>query len=151
MIKTIKNLLILILIIGYFQSHAQDQFLQLDGKLKKGKFIEIKNDILFYEVEKRGKKKIKYISILDIYSFTNASGTEKIFYAKDTTVGLYLSVEEMKRYIDGARLAQEKFKSPLTSKIGIMAGLGGGYVGVYGLTIPAAYVVASGIMFLILK
>ena len=122
--------------------HAQDKFLLLDGKTRTGNYKEIKDNIIFYDITKHDKTKTKYFSTLDVFSIIRSNGDEMLLYKRDTTKGFYLSVEEMRRYIGGASLAQDHYKSPYAAPFGIVAGSAGIYTAVYGFNISPAYALA---------
>ena len=119
--KYLISLLSIFLIINV--SPAQNTVWLLNGKK-----ITISNyNINKYEdthnlVYQNAKGKERQIDVDDIFSVTDKSGVENVYYKKDTLLGNYFTIPQMKDYVKGEFDAHKNYKAPLFTVLGFVAG-----------------------------
>ena len=85
-------------------------------------FVDTAEGFLFYRLP--GTLKMKEIELDKVYSVRNFSGEDKVIYTPDTLENNWLSVAEMKDYMQGQYDAMKAYK-----KRPVLTGLGGFIVG----------------------
>ena len=119
------NKLLLLLVFVSIFSYSQDTLKLLNGKHKLAVFEKIESDFVYYKKIKKdgaiGKRKKKN---LDYIFSVNKLDTCIYVYQKDSLMGNYWSIEEMKDYIEGRRQARKYFKPYKTLLIGAGVGTG---------------------------
>jgi hypothetical protein len=131
------------------KSQAQDTVCLISGKIIQGKVQDkdLKNeDYFFVDIKKKNKIKKKLIETEDVFSVSYLNGKNEILYRTDSTKGLILDQPQMFNYMIGEQVAFNKHRtSSLIIAGGAASGIAGGFLGLYGLLLPAAY--ATGISF----
>lgn len=147
--KTVLSIIAIFLFAGLFAQEKEATAWLINGKkltISNYKFIENGN-YLAYE-KKPGK--IKEIERIDLFSITDASGKEEVFFHPDTLDDKYFTVENMRSFVKGGYDGTQETKAPLSFITGLILGFAGGsgYVinsnPFYGLIIPAAGVTIIG-------
>jgi hypothetical protein len=120
-IKHLLSLLSLLFIINV--SLAQNTVWLLNGKkiiindYNINKYEDTHNLVYF---NTRGKE--KQIGVDDIFSVTDNTGEERIFYKKDSLIGSFFTTTQMKDYVRGEFEAHKNYKAPLSTALGFIAG-----------------------------
>ena len=73
-------------------------------------------------VYQNAKGKEKQIDIDEIFSVTDKTGNENIFYKKDSLTGNFFTTEQMQDYVKGEFEARQKYRAPLFTVLGFVAG-----------------------------
>lgn len=116
-------------------SYSQDTLLLLNGKKYAIKVKKVtKDSITFEPIGKEGKE--KQIEKTDVFSLISSNGNEVVMYRQDTNAGNNFSEEQMRNYIYGEQDARKNFHAPLMTVVGVITGIGGSAIGLYGLFIP---------------
>ncbi|MBE9468125.1 MAG: hypothetical protein IMY72_07375 [Bacteroidetes bacterium] len=120
-IKHLLSLLSLLFIINV--SLAQNTVWMLNGK----KTIINDYNINKYEdthnlIYQNSRGKDKQIGVDEIFSVTDNTGEEKIFYKKDSLIGRFFTTKQMKDYVRGEFEAHKNYKAPLSTALGFIAG-----------------------------
>lgn len=141
----IRKLFFLILFAIPFVVDAQDKILMMSGHVIEGKITDKNLDYLTVDIDNKGKARTFEEEIYRIFSYTQ-DGEEFMVYKRDTTVGNYLSVDEMGNFIKGAQDAMENYNGKWALYAGGGVGLVGGYLlgdSFVALAIPLVYSVLT--------
>ena len=106
-----KNTVIFLLLIA-LGANAQDKLLLLNGRVDRGKILKDNESTFDFKIYKKGgKEKIIPYDKYRVFSVTDIKGEESILYKKDSTMGNFLSENQMRMYIYGQRDAHTNFGS----------------------------------------
>lgn len=147
-----KNLFIIILIcMGcVFKICGQDTINMLNGKqiIAKTIYNEENKTFLRYDIDKGKSVKLKMVDMLDVYSLSFHNKPFRMVYAQDSSLGFYLSVDEMGMFIKGERMALNHYKAPWVAVGGFALGFAPtmAWVNFYGLAIPPVYGLGVGLI-----
>lgn len=104
---------------------AQDEIVLLNGKVLEGKITKQDDAYLTMQyANKRDKMKTYDIEKYRMFSFTEAGKGEKVIYYQDSLLGNFLSVEEMRYFIQGQQDADRAYNSKGAFVAGFVLGLG---------------------------
>lgn len=118
---------------------SQDIIQLMNGRTVEGKVISIKEPVLTYETKKKNRTRTAELETDRVFSILYGDGHSLVVYVQDTISGGYLSVEDMRYFILGEQDAFRGYKAPVTTIIGFVAGVAGGWYLPYSLGIPLAY------------
>lgn len=121
-----KKLTILLLVFFSFSAYSQDEILMLSGHILNGKIIDHNKQTITYEYTKGNNTRILDVETYRVFSFTQ-NGKENIVYKKDTAMGNFLPVDEMRYFIWGAQDAMEHYNGRWAFISGTAIGAVGGY------------------------
>ena len=120
--------------------YAQDKLVRLSGDtLKKITIDSITKDLLFY---KNAKGKLKKVDIVDVF-YISKKGKDSITYKKDSLLGYDLTIDQMSRFIKGESDASKRYTNKFGYIGGGIIGAIGGFVGFYGVPLPALYALGT--------
>jgi len=122
-----KNIFLLLIIFSAFSLSAQDNILMLSGHILEGKIVDHNRHHVKYEMTKGKSTRTLEIESYRVFSFTK-DGSETVMYKRDSTIGNYLSEQEMRYFIWGAQDAMEHFSGRWAFFSGIGVGAIGGYL-----------------------
>ncbi len=121
---------------------AQDSLIMFNGKHYKGNVVGFNNNTTVFKLEYQKKNKIKFkvLPKEDVFAIYYKDSVSQILYTPLITDEQPLSLEEMKSFVAGENLAQYKYHAPWAAAVGAVTGAGMFNLGMWGVTIPAAYV-----------
>ena len=126
---------------------ASEKILLMTGKFIDGKVLSEDSAYVHYSFEKKsGKVKESKLDLERIFSITDSSGEEKVYYAVDTFMGNYFSVEEMRSYIEGEVDASNYNSGNWTYAVGVPLTAGAGYLlssTILAFPLPFIYTIVS--------
>lgn len=123
MIK-ISTVLVLALFFSSWMFAQQDSIVMLNGKVYRGTFNSVENDLLFYTgKEKKQDDLLLEISTDRIFSYI-VNGTETVLYVQDELKGDYLTVDEVRFTTLGSYDARKTFKPRFVFWSSMAIGLG---------------------------
>jgi len=109
----------------------QDSIVLLNGKVYRGTFNSVENDLLFYTgKEKKKDGLLVEISTERIFSYS-VNGTETVLYVHDELKGDYLTVDEVRFTTLGSYDARKTFKPRFVFWSSMALGLGVSIVDTY--------------------
>jgi len=117
-----------VIVFGFFFSLAifaqQDSIVMLNGKVYRGTFNSVENDLLFYTgKEKKQDDLLLEISTDRIFSYV-VNGTETVLYVQNELKGDYLTVDEVRFTTLGSYDARQTFKPRFVFWSSMAIGLG---------------------------
>ena len=133
-----------------FSAYSQDQILMLSGHVIEGNVTDHNRQRITYDIEKKSGVKNLEVETYRVFSFTK-NGKETVLYQRDSTIGNYLSVDEMRHFIYGAQDAMDNYKGRWAFFSGLGVGGVGGYFlgGVQGsfavVAVPLVYPIVTSI------
>lgn len=110
---SVKYLISLLALVFVFQFNlAQDKLLLTNGHEERGQLIADSNGIYQLKIYRNGgKTKIIPFDEYRVFSRTDINGNETVIYKQDTSIGNFLTQNEMRMYIYGQRDANQNMKS----------------------------------------
>lgn len=134
-------LIVFIVFILAGSGYSQDSLVMYNGKYLLGKVTDLKDStFVVCEYQKRNKSFSKLISKEAIFSVNYKDSASQLYYYQGMDPDSPTSVEDMSSFIAGEQLARYKYHPRWTIPVGVVAGMGGTALGIYGLLVPAAYV-----------
>ena len=118
-------LLISALIFSQF-SQAQEMIFLLNGGILEGKVKGVEDGLLYFEIEKGKKKKLKSTDVGRVFSVVKSDGSEEIYYEKDLDSGFFFEKEQMKHFVFGAQDAVKYYKGNMHTWVAGISGAVGG-------------------------
>lgn len=105
--------LIFVLVFAASVANAQDKIVLLNGQTVEGKITKYEDHAIDYTWEKGKKKKQKTATIEEyrVFSIQKAGEEAQIIYKQDTTIGNYLTENEMRHFIYGQKDASDNYKA----------------------------------------
>ncbi|MEI6122759.1 MAG: hypothetical protein WCQ95_03955 [Bacteroidota bacterium] len=140
---------ILTLFVLFFLSSSfvfpQDSVIFYNGRNLKGRIIDFNNNetVFRFELKKKKHIKTKVLAKEDIFALYYKDSVEKVLYAPIATDENPLTILEMKSLIGGENLARYRYHPRWATVCGAVTGVGGIYLGFWGIAIPAAYVAVA--------
>jgi len=122
--KKIFNL-ILALFLSIFFANAQSTMFLVTGK--KIEIKDFKADSSEYISYKNLKGKVKAINKQDVFSITENSGKETVFYVPNSADSTAFTINQMRDFVTGSYDARTNYKTPWLTSVGLV--VGGGSVG----------------------
>lgn len=138
-----KNRVILFLILVFIVQigNSQDTLRLLNGKTKIVFYDKYDSDQVYYfKAKQKGDSliptKSKKVFLENVFQVALKNGETVQIYKQDTLLDQFLSIEEMKLYLAGIRLANKKYSTKKTAGIGVVVGLASGGLGLFYGIIP---------------
>jgi hypothetical protein len=129
--------LLFIAVYGY----SQDSLVMYNGKYLLGKVTDLKDStIVVCEYQKRNKSFSKLISKEAVFSVHYKDSASQYFYFEGMDSDSPASLADMTAFVEGEQIARYKYHPRWAIPVGVLAGIGGTGLGIYGLLVPAAYV-----------
>jgi hypothetical protein len=111
-----------------------------NGKIYKGYLVNVNNDAVLFWKYRRNSSKLKQVPLEKVFSIGNAVGSQRLIYIQDTTnEERFLSVDEMRYYIMGAKDARKYYHSPMSTIGGLFVGAASSLIGFWATPIPFLY------------
>lgn len=109
---------------NFLALQAQDTVLFMNGEnmIINDYSIDNSTQLLNY---KNDKGKTRELDLEGIFAIQKKDGTESVIYYQDTLIENFLSIEEMRKVVDGQRIALNEFNSPGSIVVGALAGVTG--------------------------
>ncbi len=136
-----RLLLILILFAGHGLS-AQDRILLMNGQEIQGRVLGQSTLEIRFLLDVKGKRKEEVEPTESVFSVTDSTGKETVWYFHDPSFGNDLTVDQMRWYINGEQDARAGYRPTLPKLGGFLLGAGlviGLDLEVNSLLIPPAY------------
>jgi len=136
------RLLSLLLFTFLFQiGNSQDTLRLSNGKTKIVLYQKYDSDQVYYSKIKQKDStliptKQKKVFVENVFQVALQNGEIIQIYKKDTLLDQYLTIDEMKLYLAGIRLANKKYGTKKTAGVGIAIGLASGSLGLFYGVIP---------------
>jgi len=137
-------LILLVMILLSVVGYGQGTILFLNGKEKRYKTAEVRDEYVVYQPENKEGSWKRRADRYNVFALVRDNGTELVLYSPDTVYGQDPSVEEMRDFIRGEQMADAEFKKPLNLIGGLGAGLAGSVAGFYGIPVPVMYAAIAG-------
>jgi len=109
-------------------TYSQDLIYLLNGGILEGKVKGTEGDLIYYEVKKGSKTKLRSADLSRVYSVISDDGSEKVFYKKDVESGFFFDKQQMKHFVFGAQDAVKYYKGNLHTLTAGIAGVVGGVI-----------------------
>lgn len=109
-------------------SFAQDMIFLLNGGILEGKVKGVEEGLLYFEITKGSKTKLKSTDVGRVFSVVKEDGSETIYYEKDLESGFFFEKEQMKHFVFGAQDAVKYYKGNMHAVTAGAAGVVGGFV-----------------------
>lgn len=143
MIKQFSGLLAMLLL-SCSGLYSQDSIVLFNGKTLTGNVTNDKNlTFVSCEFQKGKKLKSKLIAKEDIFGIYYKDSIVDTLYAPIAAEEITFTFDEMQRFISGEQLARAKYHPRWATICGAATGLGGIYLGFYGMLIPTAFVAVA--------
>lgn len=126
------------------KSMAQGTMLFLNGKEKRFSSAEVKGEYIHYTPEGDDPDWKRLADRYNVFALQYDDGREEIIYVPDTTDGGDPTVEEVRDYIKGEKLAIAEYRKPMNFVGGVLTGAAGSLVNIYGLPVPLVYATVVG-------
>ncbi len=135
--KTIKQMLLSVLLFAATMAFGQGQINLMNGKIIKMDSVvgKVDNEVIYLPV---GEKKAKTIAFHKIYSINHSNGSEEVFYIYDSLNNGDMTVPHMKSYILGRQNARENYHAPSSSLGGVIIGGASAVFGIVYGPVPLA-------------
>jgi hypothetical protein len=136
--------LVILVIMQVTNLCAQDSIVLYNGKSILGKVRNDKNQtFISYTFLKGNKQKTKFLYKEHIFAIYYRDSISDVLYVPDVSDEVPFSVDEMQRYVSGSNLARYNYHPRWATICGTASGLGGIYLGFFGMLIPTAYVAVT--------
>ena len=109
-------------------TYSQDLIYLLNGGILEGKVKGTEGDLIYYEVKKGSKTKLRSADLSRVYSVISDDGSEKVYYKKDVESGFFFDKQQMKHFVFGAQDAVKYYKGNLHTLTAGIAGVVGGVI-----------------------
>jgi hypothetical protein len=139
-----KVCLVFLIIMQGINLYSQDSIVMYNGRYIKGKVSDNKNQtFISYTFKKGDKLKTKYLYKEHIFGIYYKDSIADILYVPEVSEEVPLTVSEMQRFVSGSNLARYQYHPRWATACGAVTGLGGIYLGFFGMLIPTAYIAVS--------
>jgi hypothetical protein len=145
-VRMLKNLILfaVLIIMQVIDLYGQDSIVLYNGKSILGKVSDNKNQtFISYKFQKKNKVKIKYLSKENIFAIYYRDSLDDVLYVPDVSEEVPFTIDEMQRFVSGSNLARYNYHPRWATICGAATGLGGIYLGFFGMLIPTAYIAVS--------
>lgn len=124
---------------------AQGHLQLLNGKERRYSNASVKGEFIIYEPEGKAGKS-KKINRFDVFSLNPDNGPEEVLYMPDTTYDDEPSVDEVRDYVNGEKLALSYYREhpryPVSQLyFGFYSGFFGSLLGYYGAAVVPIYAI----------
>lgn len=109
-------------------TYSQDLIYLLNGGILEGKVKGTEGELIYYEVKKGSKTKLRSADLSRVYSVISDDGAEKVYYEKDVESGFFFDKQQMKHFVFGAQDAVKYYKGNLHTLTAGIAGVVGGVI-----------------------
>jgi len=123
-----RILFLVILSLMIQNTYSQDLIYLLNGGILEGKVKGTEGDLIYYEVKKGSKTKLRSADLSRVYSVISDDGSEKVYYKKDVESGFFFDKQQMKHFVFGAQDAVKYYKGNLHTLTAGIAGVVGGVI-----------------------
>ncbi len=107
---------------------SQDLIYLLNGGILEGNVKGTEDGLIYYEVQKGKKTKLKSADLSRVFSVIKTNGEEEIYYEKDLESGFFFDEQQMKHFVFGAQDAVQYYHGNFHLLTAAAAGAVGGFL-----------------------